>query len=156
MGGLTSAQLGFEAYTIVGVLTISLSFHLGGAAGLLLHTLLVAIPAIILDWWMSPTMGGNLARLAAHGHSEASMWCLMLFNLVATNCLVAGINAAFGTFDAPPRCDAALMLALACNLVLAEVAFTGGHFWLHRSVAGARFHVLHHLCQPCSLSSNLL
>lgn len=144
-----------EVICWVAVLTASTSISLGGIWGFILQCLL-GVFSIWLDWVVSPTTSNNLKRLGAHGYPAHALVALMLFNQVSTNALVALIAYHFGCFEAPMRADWKTVLAVLCNLTVAEAAFTLGHYLLHTTRVLAPFHVLHHCCKPCSWSTNLL
>lgn len=120
------------------------------------HTLVHGYGSVIIDWFISPTMKRNFTRLSRNGYSERMLWSLMAANLVATNCLVTAVTSYFSCFETKPRLDALLVVVVVTNLALAELTFTVAHFWLHRTELGAQIHHMHHLCQPCSWSTNLL
>ncbi|CAE8732342.1 unnamed protein product [Polarella glacialis] len=152
---LSAARAAHEVFCWMTVLTACCSISLGGAAGFALQCVL-GVASVWIDWRISPTTEANLSRLAAHGYGRHSIMVLMLVNLVSTNALVALIAAHFQCFEAPLRLDGALAAAVGTNLVASELAFTAGHYLLHKSCTLAPFHVLHHCCRPCSWSSNLL
>jgi len=153
---LSGATLAFELSTWISVLCISASFHYGGAVGLAAWTALVHVPLVMVDWYISPTMERNLRNLAENGYPRPAMWALIALNLVTTNTLVAVITDTFGCFEAAPRFDWVVALGLVVNLALSELTFTAGHYLLHRTELGAKFHHLHHCCRPPSISTNLL
>ena len=146
----------FELFTWISVLSISASFHYGGAVGLALHTAVFPWGTVMVDWYMSPTMERNLCNLAENGYPRPAMWALMAGNMAAVSILVAVTMDVFECFEAAPRFDAVVALGLVLNLALSELMFTAGHYLLHRTERGARFHHLHHCCNPASQSSNAL
>lgn len=143
---LTWKRCVFEIITTAAVLTIASSFHCFGWIGFVAHTVFLGWGSIVWDWHIGPTMENNLERLAmVGGYPKWSMWLLMAFNLVSSNCLVTAICWNFDCFKAPMRFDFFLLLELVLGFGLAELAFTTSHYLLHQTKIGASWHHLHHL-----------
>jgi hypothetical protein len=146
---------------------VPLSHELYGWPGLAAHTLLCLLGPITMDWFVSPTFKNNLKRLNANGYSTSTVVATMILNLAATNVLVCGIKEIYcenGTLSRLLSADAAkhelpislVLVQTLVNLVLAEITFTVGHFFLHHNEHGANWHLMHHCCKPCSWSANLI
>lgn len=153
---MTLEAILFELYCLATVLTISWSYYKFGLLGSVVQ-MVIGWSTILWDYVRSPTTKSNLERLDGHGYKKPLMLLIMACNLAATNALVTVICAFFGCFDEPMRkIDVPLVSSVVVNLALAEASFTAGHALLHRTRWGASYHDLHHLCQPCSWSTNLL
>ena len=153
---LSAATLLFELFAWISVLGVAASFHYGGAVGLAVWTAFFSWGSLIVDWYISPTMERNLCNLAENGYPRPAMWALMAFNFVAANTMFAVIMDVFGCFEAAPRFDLWVAVGLVINIALSELTFTAGHYLLHRTERGAKFHHLHHCCRTPSLSTSVL
>ena len=150
-------RVAFEVACWAGPIGLPLARLWYGWWGVLVWTCLEGL-TIIGDYFISPKMENNLARLERIGYSRTQLYVLMYANLFWPNALIAGLQQIFCGGSAPwntmdVRIDAQLISIIAVNLVLADVFFTLAHsIVLHKTKLGASFHKIHHCAKPCSWS----
>ncbi len=146
-----------DLYNSVILLLVPAALHFLGTVGFLLYTAVFGGSTIILDWYISPTTQQNLDRLEKNGYPQRIMWLMMAFNLFISNTLVAVVCEYFQLFDSTvTQWTWMVVPRIITNMILGEITFTAGHYWLHRTTMGAKLHHLHHLCKYSSWSTNFL
>mmetsp|Transcript_24812 Transcript_24812/g.58173 ORF Transcript_24812/g.58173 Transcript_24812/m.58173 type:complete len:248 (+) Transcript_24812:96-839(+) len=157
------AALFHEFLCYGGVVLLPHSYRYAGWAGALAHISTISVATIVLDFWLSPTAGRNVRRIAdEYKVSNEVVYALMAANLYLANITTVWLLDSFGAVDAlpPSLYDYAAILraagSVAVYLLATEVSFTAGHAWLHHTKRGREIHNMHHLCRPASISANLL
>ena len=79
----------------------------------------------IIDWYAFPHFKKNMAKLNQHGYANWQVWSIMLFNLCATNALVAFIYMHCLEDLAPFSIKTVGQVFI--NMAITELLFTSSH-----------------------------
>jgi sterol desaturase/sphingolipid hydroxylase (fatty acid hydroxylase superfamily) len=154
---LPTKRILHELYCWAAVLFIPASYYLGGPLGLVTNQVFGALGSVLMDVFLvSPTAKKNMDILRSNGYSDTFVWSVIIFNLITSNTGLALIVDYFECFQARRHWDLDLIAKVLVNLSIAEIAFTVNHTILHHTKWGARLHIMHHFCQPCSWAANLI
>ena len=150
-------RLVYEALCWFSIVGITMMYELHGATGLACFTLF-QLAVVYWDFHISPTAAANLNRAVSNGFRRSTVIAFMVFNLIATNMLVAWIVNTFcgPVYRGKLQIDWGTPSIILFNLAMSELCFTAAHTTLHRTEYGACLHHLHHCCKPSSWSSNLI
>lgn len=142
----------FELYCYFCVWGIPISVQYGWK-GWALQTAFGYLSTII-DWYAFPHFKKNMAKLNQHGYANWQVWSIMLFNLCATNALVAFIYMHCLEDLAPFSIKTVGQVFI--NMAITELLFTSSHALLHYTKLGSKIHEMHHCCLDPSWSTNLM
>mmetsp|Transcript_2703 Transcript_2703/g.3939 ORF Transcript_2703/g.3939 Transcript_2703/m.3939 type:complete len:245 (+) Transcript_2703:130-864(+) len=147
-----------ETYCWISLLVIFPSYYYGGIPLFILQTILGGGVACLMDWFVSPTMKKNVARIEEKGlDDQKGVLIGMYLTIITSESILVGLAVLSSCFESTPYFNSKLVFRVAASIAFNEVLFTLVHrYFLHGTKLGASVHAQHHCCRPSTFSSSFI